>query len=246
MAFKLSNRSLAKMEGVDESLVAVVKRAIELTKVDFGVIYGLRTVEEQEKLVAAGKSQTMKSKHLEGRAVDLMAYVDGKGVWELNVYDDLCDANGKLVVELDLTHPLMNCEDCPTFDGYIGAASGTTLTGTTFAFAWRRYEDLEYETEMNCKTLHAKNGKEAVEMCSDNSEIDFIFMDLKMPVMNGFEATKRIRHGQAGERYSNVPIIALTANALASERDACLTGGFTDYMTKPLNPDRLDAMIRSA
>ena len=50
MSFKLSNRSLAKMEGVDESLVAVVKRAIELTKVDFGVIYGLRTVEEQKKL----------------------------------------------------------------------------------------------------------------------------------------------------------------------------------------------------
>ena len=77
MAFKLSNRSLAKMEGVDESLVAVVKRAIELTKVDFGVIYGLRSVEEQEKLVAAGKSQTMKSKHLEGRAGDLRADVVG-------------------------------------------------------------------------------------------------------------------------------------------------------------------------
>jgi len=92
MGFKLGKRSLEKLEGVDESLVAVVKRAIELTDIDFGVIYGLRTVEEQEKLVAAGKSQTMKSKHLEGRAVDLMAYVDGKGCWELNVYDNLCDA----------------------------------------------------------------------------------------------------------------------------------------------------------
>jgi peptidoglycan L-alanyl-D-glutamate endopeptidase CwlK len=79
MSYKLSQRSLGKLEGVDANLVAVVKRAIELTKVDFGVVYGMRTVEEQEKLVAAGKSQTMKSKHLEGRAVDLMAYVDGKG-----------------------------------------------------------------------------------------------------------------------------------------------------------------------
>ena len=92
MSFKLSTRSLDKMEGVDKNLVAVVKRAIELTKIDFGVIYGMRTLEEQEKLFAAGKSQTMKSKHLIGRAVDLMAYVDGKGCWELNVYDDLCDA----------------------------------------------------------------------------------------------------------------------------------------------------------
>jgi len=88
------------MEGVDENLVAVVKRAIELTKVDFGVIYGMRTLEEQEKLVAAGKSQTMKSNHLVGKAVDLMAYVDGKGCWELNVYDDLCDAMKAAAEEL--------------------------------------------------------------------------------------------------------------------------------------------------
>ena len=77
MSFKLSSRSLSKLEGVEESLVAVVKSAIHNTKVDFGVTYGLRTIEEQKKLVAAGKSQTMKSK--------LMAYVDGKGCWELNV-----------------------------------------------------------------------------------------------------------------------------------------------------------------
>ena len=100
MSFKLSERSLSKLEGVDSSLVAVVKRAIELTKVDVGVIYGMRTVEEQEKLVAAGKSQTMKSNHLVGKAVDLMAYVDGKGVWELNVYDDLCDAMKAAAEEL--------------------------------------------------------------------------------------------------------------------------------------------------
>jgi peptidoglycan LD-endopeptidase CwlK len=92
MSFKLSQRSLDKLEGVNQKLVAVVQKAILLTKIDFGVTYGLRTVEEQEKLVAAGRSQTMKSKHITGHAVDLMAYVDGKGCWELNVYDDLADA----------------------------------------------------------------------------------------------------------------------------------------------------------
>ena len=54
MAFKLSNRSKGKLEGVHPDMVAVVERAIELTKVDFGVTYGVRTVEEQEKLVASG------------------------------------------------------------------------------------------------------------------------------------------------------------------------------------------------
>ena len=102
MSFKLSVRSLSKLSGVDPSLIAVVERAIELTKVDFGVIYGMRTEDEQKKLVAAGKSQTMKSKHLVGRAVDLMAYVDGKGCWELNVYDDLCDAMKEAAKELDI------------------------------------------------------------------------------------------------------------------------------------------------
>lgn len=99
MAYKLSNRSLGKLEGVDERLVEVVKKAIEYTEVDFGVIQGLRTKEEQEALVAKGASQTMKSKHLEGRAVDLMAYVGNRGVWELNVYDEVADAMKKAAQE---------------------------------------------------------------------------------------------------------------------------------------------------
>jgi len=97
MAFKLSQRSFQKLVGVHPYMDSVVRKAIELTKIDFGVIYGVRTVEEQEKLVAAGRSQTMKSKHLKqddtySHAVDLMAYVDGSACWEINVYDDICDA----------------------------------------------------------------------------------------------------------------------------------------------------------
>ena len=92
MAFKLSERSIRKLEGVEKDLVNVVLEAIKLTKVDFGVTYGLRTLEEQKELYASGRSQTMKSKHLEGRAVDLVAYFGSNVSWELNVYDDICDA----------------------------------------------------------------------------------------------------------------------------------------------------------
>ena len=92
MAFKLSSRSLKKLEGVDEGIVSVVKDAIGITKVDFGVTCGMRTVEEQEKLVASGASQTMKSKHLEGRAVDLVAYIGPNVTWSLNKYDEIADA----------------------------------------------------------------------------------------------------------------------------------------------------------
>jgi peptidoglycan L-alanyl-D-glutamate endopeptidase CwlK len=100
--FKLSQRSLDKLTGVDPKLVAVVKRAIELSTVDFGVSEGLRTLETQKKYVAAGKSQTMKSKHLDGDAVDLVAYIDGEVCWELNVYDNVADAMAKAGKELGL------------------------------------------------------------------------------------------------------------------------------------------------
>jgi len=104
MAFSLSNRSRKKLEGVHPNMVAVVERAIELTKVDFGVTYGVRSVQEQEKLVAAGRSQTMKSKHLVqdtgfSHAVDVVAYDGSNVVWELNVYDDICDAFKKAAEE---------------------------------------------------------------------------------------------------------------------------------------------------
>ena len=92
MAFKLSKRSLGRLEGVDERMVRVVKTAITVSKIDFGVICGLRTIAEQKELVAKGASQTMKSKHIDGLAVDLMAYVGGRASWELNLYDDIADA----------------------------------------------------------------------------------------------------------------------------------------------------------
>ena len=96
--FKLSSRSKGKLEGVHPDMVKVVETAIGLTKVDFGVTYGVRTKAEQEKLVASGRSQTMKSKHLIqeatgfSHAVDVVAYDGSDVVWEINVYDDICDA----------------------------------------------------------------------------------------------------------------------------------------------------------
>ena len=99
MAYKLSKRSLARMDGVDERMVRVVKTAISLTSVDFGVIQGLRTIQEQRELVAKGASQTMKSKHIDGLAVDLMAYVGSRGSWELSLYDNIADAMKLAAIE---------------------------------------------------------------------------------------------------------------------------------------------------
>jgi len=92
MPFKLSAKSLNKLEGVKPELVNVVKRAIEISPIDFGVTCGLRTIKEQQELVAKGASQTMKSKHITGDAVDLVAYIGSRVSWELNLYDDIADA----------------------------------------------------------------------------------------------------------------------------------------------------------
>jgi peptidoglycan L-alanyl-D-glutamate endopeptidase CwlK len=100
--FKLSGRSLLRLNGVKDELRDVVTRAIELTKVDFGVIEGLRTEKRQKELLASGASQTMKSKHLTGDAVDLMAYIGSRGSWELNLYDDIADAMKEAAIEKNI------------------------------------------------------------------------------------------------------------------------------------------------
>ena len=99
MAFVLSRRSLQNLEGVNYKLVKVVKRAIDITKIDFGVIEGLRTKERQRELVAKGASQTMNSKHLTGDAVDVLAYIGSRGSWELKLYDDIADAIKQSAIE---------------------------------------------------------------------------------------------------------------------------------------------------
>jgi peptidoglycan LD-endopeptidase CwlK len=92
MTYVLGSKSKAKLEGVNTKLVRVVERAITLSKQDFSVIEGLRSVERQKQLVAAKKSQTMASKHIIGEAVDLAAYVDGTIEWQLHLFDEIADA----------------------------------------------------------------------------------------------------------------------------------------------------------
>ena len=118
--FKLSQRSLDRLDGVDERLQAVVNSAIHRSKIDFGVICGMRTLEEQRALVEKGASQTMKSKHLVGHAVDLMAYIGSRGSWELNLYDDIADAMAEAAREVDV--PIVwgaawNVPNIAQFDG---------------------------------------------------------------------------------------------------------------------------------
>ena len=90
--YHLSERSLARLQGLHPDLTCVVKKAILLTEVDFTVLEGLRTPQRQKELVASGASRTMKSRHLTGHAVDLGAYVGGEVRWDWSLYLKIAEA----------------------------------------------------------------------------------------------------------------------------------------------------------
>jgi len=102
MEYKLGTKSLSNLEGVHPDLVKVVKRAIELTQVDFTVIEGLRTKERQAQLLKEKKTTTKNSRHLTGHAVDLAAWVDGTISWDWKYYEQIEAAMKQAASELKI------------------------------------------------------------------------------------------------------------------------------------------------
>jgi signal transduction histidine kinase/ActR/RegA family two-component response regulator len=93
--------------------------------------------------------------------------------------------------------------------------------------------------ELNVDVVTANNGQEAIQQLSDNKGFFCIFMDCQMPIMDGYTATKKIRLGEAGQDNKNIPIIALTANAMGGDQKLCIDAGMNDYLTKPMTIDML-------
>lgn len=89
--------------------------------------------------------------------------------------------------------------------------------------------------------IKADNGKKALEVLKQNPDIDIILMDMMMPEMDGYEASRCIREMP---EYNHLPIIALTAKAMKEDRKKCLDAGASDYLSKPVDQDRLLSLIR--
>ena len=90
------------------------------------------------------------------------------------------------------------------------------------------------------------NGIEAIESLKNATEhvpYTLILMDCQMPEMDGYEATRQIRQGNAGEENKMVHIIAMTANAMAGDREKCIESGMNDYITKPINSEQIHKKI---
>lgn len=126
MPFALSPSSLAKLDSVHPKLAAVVKAAIAISKVDFTVIEGVRSLAKQREYFAAGKSRTMKSRHLTGHAVDLAPLIDLNGdgraelTWQerhfLPVADAMFQAATTLGISIDWGGHWQSFKDCPHFE----------------------------------------------------------------------------------------------------------------------------------
>ena len=95
--------------------------------------------------------------------------------------------------------------------------------------------------EKGVKVISAGNGQEALDKLDKNPDIDLVLMDVMMPVMDGYEATRRIRQDA---RFAKLPIIAVTAKAMKDDQEQCLKAGASDYLAKPLDLERLFSLIR--
>jgi CheY-like chemotaxis protein len=95
--------------------------------------------------------------------------------------------------------------------------------------------------QQGMQVIGAENGEEALSRLEEHGDVDVVLMDIMMPEMDGYEATRRIRRSRS---FRDLAIIALTAKAMKDDRDKCIEAGATDYVPKPVEPALLLSAIR--
>jgi CheY-like chemotaxis protein len=99
--------------------------------------------------------------------------------------------------------------------------------------------------KLGAEVSSAANGVEALQMLRSR-EFDVVLMDCQMPEMDGYEATRQLRNFEVSHRNRHIPVIALTANALATDRQKCVAAGMNNYLSKPIDRVRLEQALAQA
>lgn len=122
----------------------------------------------------------------------------------------------------------------------------TKLPGTRILLAEDYFINQELTKDllelMECEVDIAEDGREALKLFEEN-EYDLILMDIQMPNLDGYEATKQIRAKEASSK-KHIPIVALTANAMQGDEQKCLDAGMDSYISKPLDPQLLEEILK--
>lgn len=95
--------------------------------------------------------------------------------------------------------------------------------------------------DKNMIVIEAENGREALAKIEEHPDVNIVLMDIMMPEMDGYEATGAIRRDP---RFKNIPVIAMTAKAMAGDQEKCLKAGANDYISKPIDIEKLLSLLR--
>lgn len=158
--------------------------------------------------------------------VKILGFLE-KPISPSTLYDTILKSFGKDIVEMakELTSASINFEEIKTL-----------VSGSKILLVEDNLQNQEIATEFlkkaNINIVLANNGKEALDILKENFEFDAVLMDCQMPIMDGYEATKHIREI---EKFVNLPIIAMTANAMQGDKEKCISVGMNDYISKPLD-----------
>jgi PAS domain S-box-containing protein len=169
------------------------------------------------------------------------------------------DTTQERIIDRTITKPLKHTALLQCLQELVGMARATTVLAPVArgdelqGLQVLLVEDNPVNQMLMCRILEklgadvsvADNGEAAIAKLTA-TPFEVVLMDCQMPVLDGYEATRRIRAGAAGASAKTIPIIALTAHALSGDRERCVAAGMNDYLTKPIDAGKLKILLRGA
>ncbi|NOR28006.1 MAG: PAS domain S-box protein [Lutibacter sp.] len=183
-------------------------------------------------------------KRFEQAEKDLSKKVGGLGLGLSIAKENTELLGGKIAVKSEMMNGSTFFVTLPFNPIYIDIEEENTIKHTILIAEDEEVNYMYLETilvdvlKLNCTIIHVKDGREAINFCKTNTNIDLILMDLKMPILNGFKATRQIR-----KFLPNIPIIAQTAYSTVEDKEKAIEAGCNYFISKPIDKDALFAII---